>query len=256
MSDWKVTKSDKVATLELSRPRTYNSITFEMYEALSDFFESELSDVNAVVICGANGTFCSGGDRYEIIGPLLKQSAQEQLAFTRLTCRLIKAIKECPIPVVAAITGSAVGAGAVIALAADLRVATKDSQVGFVFPSVGLSGADMGAAYLLQRVVGLGIASEFLLLGKLIAAKRLKEVGFYNFVEESNESCHNKAQRLARMMADGPTFANRVTKAMIEKTSTMSLAEALEAEAVAQAECMQSGEFMKACAGFSEGRGR
>lgn len=239
--------SSGVATLTLSRPDTLNSLTFEVYEELSNVFAALHGDssVRSVVMTGEGRAFCSGGDVNSIIGELFARDASGLLAFTRLTGALIRNIRALRRPVVAAVHGVAVGAGAVIALACDIRVASTDARFGFLFPRVGLCGADMGAAYLLPRVVGLARASELLFLGDVIGAEEAHRIGLVTRVV-SPEACLGDATAIAERLASGPAFAHAMTKQMLESEQTMSLDQAIEAEAQAQAICMQHTDFRTA----------
>ena len=240
-----------VATITFTRPDTLNSLTFEVYEELRDTFAAldSLSDVRAVVITGEGRAFCSGGDVNSIIGELFARDMQGLVAFTRVTGALIKNIRACRRPVVAAVNGTAVGAGAVIALACDFRIASTSAKFGFIFPKVGLCGADMGAAYLLPRVVGLGRANELLFLGDVIGVERALAIGLVSDVVPPEE-CLPKAKALAERLASGPAFAHAMTKQMLESEHTMSLEAAIEAEAQVQAICMQHPDFRTAYEGW------
>ena len=241
-----------VATITLSRPDRLNALTFEIYRELAEVFEDldRHDAVRAIVITGAGRGFCSGGDQDDIIHHLLGRTTPELLAFTRATGRLIAAIRRCRRPVIAAINGVAVGAGAVIAAACDLRIAAAGAKFGFIFPKVGLSGADMGASYLLPRLVGLAHASEILFFGEVFDAERALAIGFVNRVVPDGDAARALAHDWAERLAAGPAFAHAMTKQMLESEATMSLAEAIEAEAQAQALCMQHGDFAEAHAAF------
>src|SRR5579883_650405 len=230
-----------IATITLRRPETLNSLTFEVYEELLETFETlgRGRQARAVVLTGAGQGFCSGGDVDEIIGALFNYDARGLLEFTRLTGRLIGSIRRVRAPVIAAVNGVAVGAGAVIAAACDLRVAAPEARFGFIFPRVGLSGADMGASFLLPRIVGLGHASELLLLGEIIDAQHALRIGLVNRVAADRAAAVALARRWAEQLAHGPAFAHAMTKQMLESEQTMALEAALEAEAQAQALCMQ-----------------
>jgi len=245
-----------VATLTLDRPQRLNALTFEVYAELAAAFEAldQHDDVRAVVITGRGRGFCSGGDQDDIIKHLLGRDTPALLAFTRMTGRLIAAIRRCRRPVVAAVNGIAVGAGAVIACAADLRIAAAEAKFGFIFPPVGLSGADMGITYLLPRIVGLGHASELLFFGDKIDAETALRIGLVNRVVPDGAAALAMAREWAVRLARGPAFAHAMTKQMIESEHTMSLAEAIEAEAQAQALCMQHPDFAEAHAAFKEKR--
>jgi enoyl-CoA hydratase/carnithine racemase len=245
-----------VATITLDREKRLNALTFEVYQELAETFEQldRFDDVRAVVITGKGRGFCSGGDQDDIIKHLLGQDTPALLAFTRATGRLIKAMRACKRPIVAAVNGTAVGAGAVIACASDFRIAAANAKFGFIFPQVGLCGADMGITYLLPRIVGLGHASELLFFGDIILAPRALEIGLVNRVVPDGEACVKLAQEWATRLARGPAFAHAMTKQMIESEHTMALAEAIEAEAQAQALCMQHPDFGEAHAAFKESR--
>ena len=236
-----------VATITLDRPDRLNALTFAIYEELRDTFAALDAEeaVRAIVVTGEGRAFCSGGDVEDIIGELFSRDMKGMLAFTRVTGALIENIRKVRRPVIAAVNGAAVGAGAVIALACDLRVASEKAKFGFVFPQVGLSGADMGAAYLLPRVVGLGRASELLFTGDIIGAAEAHRIGLVNRVV-APEACVPEARALAAKLAAGPAFAHGVTKQMLESEHTMSLAAAIEAEAQAQAICMMHPDFRAA----------
>ncbi len=239
--------SHGVGTITLDRPQRLNSLTFESYIELGAFFPEleKHPEVRALVITGEGNGFCSGGDRQDIIAKLFERDMAGLLEFTRITGALIRAIRRVRRPVIAAVNGVAVGAGAVMALACDLRIVSEDARFGFVFPKVGLSGADMGAAYLLPRVVGLGRASELLFMGDLIDAQEALRIGLANRVVAKSEVL-STALELAQRMSDGPAFAHAMTKQMIEAESTMGLDEAIEAEAQAQAICMAHPDFREA----------
>jgi len=245
-----------VATITLDREKRLNALTFEVYEELALAFESldTHEDVRAIVITGRGRGFCSGGDQDDIIKHLLGRDAPALLQFTRMTGRLIRAMRTCRRPIVAAINGVAVGAGAVIACASDLRVAAANATFGFIFPQVGLSGADMGITYLLPRLVGLGHASELLFFGEKIDAERALQIGLVNRLVPDGAAALTLAQEWAQKLADGPAFAHAMTKQMIESEYQMTLADAIEAEAQAQALCMQHPDFAEAHASFKEKR--
>jgi enoyl-CoA hydratase/carnithine racemase len=245
-----------VATLTLDRPQRKNALTFEIYQELAETFEQLDRDeaVRAIVITGRGSGFCSGGDQDDIIKHLLGQDTPALLAFTRATGRLIAAMRRCRRPIVAAVNGVAVGAGAVIACASDFRIAAAEARFGFIFPAVGLCGADMGITYLLPRIVGLGHASELLFFGDKIDAARALEIGLVNRVTPDAAACVAMAQEWAARLASGPAFAHAMTKQMIESEHTMGLAEAIEAEAQAQALCMQHPDFAEAHAAFKAKR--
>ena len=246
--------SKGVATITLDRPKRLNALTFEVYQELAETFENldaiEPDDVRAVVITGRGRGFCSGGDQDDIIKHLLGRDTPGLLSFTRATGRLIAAIRACRRPVIGAINGIAVGAGAVIACACDLRIVAKEAKFGFIFPKVGLCGADMGAAYLLPRVVGLGHANELLFLGDVVGVERALAIGLANRVVENGEEALKVAHEWAARLAAGPAFAHAMTKQMLESEHTMPLYAAIEAEAQAQALCMQHPDFAAAHAAF------
>jgi enoyl-CoA hydratase/carnithine racemase len=245
-----------VATLTLDREPRLNALTFEVYAELAEAFESlhHHEDVRAIVITGRGRGFCSGGDQDDIIKHLLGRDTPALLQFTRMTGRLIEAMRRCRRPIVAAINGVAVGAGAVIACASDLRIAAAEAKFGFIFPGVGLSGADMGITYLLPRIVGLGHASELLFFGDKIDAETAQRIGLVNRVVPDAAAAVAMAQDWALRLSRGPAFAHAMTKQMIESEHTMALGEAIEAEAQAQALCMQHPDFAEAHASFKEKR--
>jgi enoyl-CoA hydratase/carnithine racemase len=235
---------DGVATITLDRPERLNALTFDVYADLRDLF-GELphrKDVRVVIITGRGKGFCSGGDVEDIIGQLLKMDMQGLLDFTRMTGTTVQRMRECPLPIIAALNGVAAGAGAVIALAADLRIFARSASIAFLFTRVGLAGADMGSAYLLPRVVGFGRASELLLLGDSVSAERAQDVGLaYQVVDDEGLSA--AATALARRLADGPSLAYRTTKMLLAREIDMNLAGSLELEAIAQALLMTGGDF-------------
>ena len=236
---------DGVGLITLDRPKSLNSLTFEVYGELRDFLPtlSEDARVRAVVLTGEGKGFCSGGDREAIIAELFSRDMQGLLQFTRMTGALIRNLRRVRRPVVAAVNGVAVGAGAVIALACDIRIASRSARFGYVFPQVGLCGADMGAAYLLPRVVGLGRANELLFTGELIGAEEAHRIGLVNRVADDALA---ESMAFAQKLANGPAFAHAMTKQMIEDEHVMSLDEAIEAEAQAQAICMMHPDFKTA----------
>jgi enoyl-CoA hydratase/carnithine racemase len=236
-----------VATITLARPDRLNSLTFESYEELRDTFAALEHEeaVRAVVITGEGRAFCSGGDVENIIGELFARDMKGTVAFTRVTGALIRNIRALRRPVIAALNGIAVGAGAVIATACDFRIASSAAKIGFIFPQVGLCGADMGATYLLPRIVGLGRASELLFLGDIIGAEEAHRIGLFTKVVAPEELVPT-AQALAERLASGPAFAHGMTKQMIESEHTMTLDQAIEAEAQVQAICMRHGDFRAA----------
>ena len=241
-----------VATLTLSRPERKNPLTFDSYVELRNLFRAlnNATDVKVVVLTGAGGNFCSGGDVHEIIGPLTKMSMPEMLEFTRMTGDLIKAMRLCPQPIIAAIDGICAGAGAMMALAADMRLGTAQTKTAFLFTRVGLAGADMGACALLPRLIGQGRASELLFTGRAMNAHDGLQWGFFNALHESDE-LQAKAHKLAHELASGPTFAHAMTKTMLHQEWAMTLDQAIEAEAQAQAICMQTQDFKRAYEAFA-----
>lgn len=241
-----------VATLTLNRPERKNPLTFASYAELRDLFRAlnSTTDVKVIVLTGAGGNFCSGGDVHEIIGPLTQMSMPELLEFTRMTGDLVKAMRLCPQPIVAAIDGICAGAGAMMALAADMRLGTPQAKTAFLFTRVGLAGADMGACALLPRLIGQGRASELLFTGRAMTAAEGLQWGFFNALHEPAEVL-GKAQALAAELAAGPTFAHGMTKTMLHQEWAMTLDQAIEAEAQAQAICMQTQDFTRAYEAFS-----
>jgi enoyl-CoA hydratase/carnithine racemase len=250
---WSVT--ERVATIVLDRPAKKNPLTFESYAELRDLFRALAiaRDVRAIVVTGAGGNFCSGGDVHEIIEPLTRMTAPELLAFTRMTGDLVKAMRACPHPIVAAVDGICAGAGAMMALASDLRFGTAAAKVAFLFVRVGLSGADMGACALLPRVVGQGRATELLLTGRTMPGSEAHAWGFFNRLCTPDELLVD-AQTLARELAHGPTFAHGMTKTLLHQAWALGLDEEIEAEAQAQALCMQTRDFRRAYEAFAAKR--
>jgi len=246
---WQV--NGKVATITLNRPEKKNPLTFESYAELRDLFRglSYASDVKVVVITGAGGNFCSGGDVHEIIGPLTRMRMPELLEFTRMTGDLVKAMRACPQPIISAIDGICAGAGAMVALASDFRYGTPAAKTAFLFTRVGLAGCDMGACTLLPRVIGQGRASELLYTGRSMSADEGLAWGFFNALHASADVL-SKAQAMAQMLADGPTFAHGMTKQLLHQEWNMSIDAAIEAEAEAQAICMQTNDFRRAYEAF------
>jgi enoyl-CoA hydratase/carnithine racemase len=249
---WFCPGDGRVATLTLNRPDKKNPLTFDSYAELRDLFLGlqKASDVRVVVITGAGANFCSGGDVFEIIEPLTKMAAPELLRFTRMTGDLVKAIKRAPQPVIAAVDGVCAGAGAMVALASDLRLATPAAKTAFLFTRVGLAGADMGACGLLPRVIGQGRAAELLLSGRAMTADEGAAWGFYNALHARDELLA-KAQAMARTLADGPWFAHTVTKTMLNQEWAMGIEEMIESEAQAQALCMLTQDFRRAFDAFA-----
>ncbi len=245
----------KVGIITLNRPDKKNPLTFESYAELRDSFLSFSGrhDLKAIVIAGAGGNFCSGGDVHEIIGPLVKMKEPELLKFTRMTGDLIKAMRDCPQIIVAAIDGICAGAGAAIAMASDLRIGSSESKVAFLFCRVGLAGADMGACAILPRIIGHGRASELLFSGRSVKADEAERIGFYNKVVQAQDVLSD-ALELANSLANGPSFAHSMTKKMLNREWNMSINEAIDAEAQAQAICMQTQDFKRAYQAFVEKR--
>ncbi|HRC36822.1 MAG TPA: enoyl-CoA hydratase family protein [Rubrivivax sp.] len=249
---WQCSDDGRVATITLNRPEKKNPLTFDSYAELRDLFLGlqHASDVRVVVLTGAGGNFCSGGDVFEIIEPLTKMPAPELLRFTRMTGDLVKAMKRAPQPVVAAIDGICAGAGAMIALAADLRLGTPAAKTAFLFTRVGLAGADMGACGLLPRVIGQGRATELLLNGRAMSADEGLAWGFFNALHARDELL-TAAQAQARALADGPWFAHTITKTMLNQEWAMGIEEMIESEAQAQALCMLTQDFKRAFDAFA-----
>jgi enoyl-CoA hydratase/carnithine racemase len=249
---WHCSDDGRVATIVLDRPEKKNPLTFESYAELRDLFHAlqHASDVRSVVIHGAGGNFCSGGDVFEIIEPLTKMAAPELLRFTRMTGELVRAIRKAPQPVIAAVDGVCAGAGAMIALASDLRVATPAARTAFLFVRVGLAGADMGACGLLPRVIGQGRAAELLFTGRAMSADEGAAWGFFNALHPREELLA-AAQAQARALADGPWFAHGITKTMLNQEWAMGIDELIEAEAQAQALCMLTQDFQRAFDAFA-----
>ena len=242
----------KVATITLDRPDKKNPLTFDSYAELADLFRAAAKDkaVKAFVICGAGGNFCSGGDVFEIIEPLVKMATAELLDFTRMTGEVIKAMRACPQPIVAAVDGVCAGAGAILAMASDLRLGTPTAKVAFLFNRVGLAGCDMGACAMLPRIIGQGRAAELLYTGRVLNGEDAERWGFFNRLA-SPDTMLAQAQQLAAELAAGPTFANGMTKRMLEMEWAMSVESAIEAEAVAQALCMETEDFARAFRAFA-----
>ncbi len=243
--------ADGVATVTLNRPERKNPLTFESYGELRDWFRAlpYATDVRAVVLHGAGDNFCSGGDVHEIIGPLTRMTMPELLAFTRMTGDLVKAMRACPQPIVAAIDGVCAGAGAMLALASDLRLGTPRTKTAFLFTRVGLAGADMGACALLPRMIGQGRASELLFTGRAMSAQEGLAWGFFNQLH-APDVLLSGAHQLASELANGATFAHGMTKTMLHQEWAMSIDQAIEAEAQAQAICMQTQDFRRAYDAF------
>jgi enoyl-CoA hydratase/carnithine racemase len=246
----------RVATITLNRPERKNPLTFEAYRELARTFWGlrDEGGVRAVVITGAGGNFSSGGDVHEIIGPLVEMADEERedelLAFTRMTGELVRAMRACPQPIVAAVDGVCAGAGAILAMASDLRIGTPESRVAFLFVRVGLSGADMGACAMLPRIVGLGRASELLYTGRFMSGAEAERWGFYNRLAEP-AALLGEAQALARSLADGPTLAHAATKRALHEEWDMGIDDAIDYEAEVQAELMQTEDFARAYRAFA-----
>jgi enoyl-CoA hydratase/carnithine racemase len=242
----------KVGTITLDRPERKNPLTFESYAELRDTFEALrfADDIKAVVITGAGGNFCSGGDVFEIIEPLTRRAMPELLAFTRMTGAVVGAMRACPQPILAAVDGVCAGAGAALAMASDLRIGTPRTRTAFLFVRVGLAGCDMGACALLPRIIGQGRAAELLYTGRVLTAEEGEHWGFFNRLVPP-EAVLAEARALADELAGGPTFAHAMTKRMLHQEWDMSLDQALEAEAEAQAICMATGDFRRAYDAFA-----
>ena len=242
---------DQVATITLSRPERKNPLTFDSYAELRDTFRAltHAPDVKAVVVTGAGGNFCSGGDVHEIIGPLTKMDVTGLLNFTRMTGDLVKAMRSCPQPIMAAVDGVCAGAGAILAMASDMRIATPRTKTAFLFVRVGLAGCDMGACAILPRLIGHGRASELLYSGRSMSAEEGERWGFYNRLVAETDLL-SEALRMARDLANGPSFAHAMTKQMLHREWNMGIDAALEAEAQAQALCMQTEDFRRAWRAF------
>ncbi|WP_310463716.1 enoyl-CoA hydratase family protein [Sphaerotilus sp.] len=240
-----------VGTLTLNRPERKNPLTFDSYAELRDLFGrlKHAEDVTVVVVQGAGGNFCSGGDVHEIIGPLIALKAPELLMFTRMTGDLVKAMRACPQPIVAAVDGVCAGAGAIVAMASDLRLGTARSKTAFLFNRVGLAGCDMGACAILPRIIGQGRASELLYTGRSMGGEEAERWGFFNRLV-APEGLADAAQMLAADLAAGPTFANGITKTMLHQEWSMTIDQAIEAEAQAQAICMLTEDFSRAYHAF------
>jgi enoyl-CoA hydratase/carnithine racemase len=256
----RVEQDDGVTTVTLDRPDKLNALTFEAYADLRDLLTEapHRGDTRVVVLRGEGGSFCSGGDVDEIIGATLSMAPDELLAFTRMTGDVVKAMRECPLPVIAAVHGTAAGAGSVLALAADFRVVTRSAKFAFLFTKVGLAGADMGAAYLLPRLVGLGRATQLLMLGDTVRAEAADRYGLVSELVDDgagdgadNTALDDAVQALARRLADGPSFGYAQTKALLSRELDMSLSAALELEATTQALLMNSADYAEFHAAFT-----
>ncbi|MBX9456723.1 MAG: enoyl-CoA hydratase family protein [Rhizobium sp.] len=249
---WDVSEDGRVATLMLNRPERKNPLTFESYAELRNLFRDLVyaSDVRTVVLKGAGGNFSSGGDVFEIIEPLTRMAMPDLLAFTRMTGDLVKAMRKCPQQIVAAIDGICAGAGAILAMASDLRLATPEAKTAFLFTRVGLAGADMGACGILPRIIGQGRASELLYTGRFMSADEGERWGFFNALHASSD-LDAAADKLAHSLADGPWFAHGITKTMLNQEWAMGIDEMIESEAQAQAICMATGDFRRAFEAFA-----
>lgn len=242
---------NRVAVVALDRPERKNPLTFDSYAELRDWFRAlpYRDDIDVVVFASNGGNFCSGGDVHDIIGPLTKMDMKGLLAFTRMTGDLVKAMIGCHKPVIAAVDGVCVGAGAIIAMASDLRLATPEAKCAFLFTRVGLAGCDMGACAMLPRIIGQGRAAELLYTGRSMSAEEGAAWGFFNALHPA-DALEEEALKLARRLADGPTFAHGITKTQINQEWNMGLEQAIEAEAQAQAICMQTQDFHRAYHAF------
>ena len=250
-----VDEETRVATIVLNRPDKLNALTFEVYRELTETFRAldDAPGVRAVVITGQGRAFCTGGDVKEIIAPLLDRDDEELLEFTRMTCDLVAAMRDCRRPIIGALNGTVAGAGAMIALACDLRVAAASARIAFLFTKVGLSGADMGACWLLPRIVGLGRATELLMTGEFVRPEEAHRIGLFNQVV-ADDSVVEVALNLAERLARGPENGLAVTKRCLEVEADMTLREALEREARQQALCMRDADFREAYEAFVEKR--
>lgn len=242
----------KVATLTLNRPERKNPLTFESYAEIVDIFRAAAKDkgVKAFVVTGAGGNFSSGGDVFEIIAPLIEMDTASLLEFTKMTGEVVKAMRACPQPIIAAVDGVCAGAGAIIAMASDLRVGTPNAKVAFLFNRVGLAGCDMGACAILPRLIGHGRAAELLFTGRTLGGEEAERWSFFNRLVAS-DAVQAEAAKLATDLANGPTFANAMTKRMLDMEWAMSIETAIEAEAVAQALCMETEDFARAYRAFA-----
>nr|WP_184700503.1 enoyl-CoA hydratase family protein [Aminobacter aganoensis] len=242
----------RVATITLNRPEKKNPLTFESYEELTDLFRAlgRASDVRAVVLTGAENNFSSGGDVFDIIEPLTKMSMPDLIDFTRMTGDLVRQIRACPQPIVAAVDGICAGAGAILAMSSDYRLATPEAKTAFLFNRVGLAGADMGACGILPRIIGQGRAAELLFTGRVMSAAEGHAWGFYNALHE-RPALLGAAQKFARDIADGPWFAHTMTKKMLDQEWAMGIDQLIESEAQTQAICMATGDFRRAFEAFA-----
>ncbi|MHC5232003.1 enoyl-CoA hydratase family protein [Brucella sp. LJL56] len=249
---WQTSEDGRVATLTLNRPDRKNPLTFESYAELRDLFRNLVyaSDVRTIVLTGAGGNFSSGGDVFEIIEPLTHMTMPDLLAFTRMTGDVVKAMRKCPQQIIAAVDGICAGAGAILAMASDLRIATPEAKTAFLFTRVGLAGADMGACGILPRLIGQGRASELLYTGRFMSADEGERWGFFNALHPQGDLL-GKAEALARNIADGPWFAHGMTKTMLNQEWAMGIEELVESEAQAQAICMATQDFRRAFEAFA-----
>ena len=243
--------ADRVAQIRLTRPERKNPLTFESYAELRDTFRALVyaDDIDAVVFLPNGGNFCSGGDVHEIIGPLVDKDMKGLLAFTRMTGDFVKAMIHCGKPIISAVDGVAVGAGAIITMASDVRIATPEAKTAFLFTRVGLAGCDMGACAMLPRIIGQGRAAELLYTGRTMSAQEGERWGYYNRLVDA-AALEAEALDLAKRIVDGPTFAHGITKTQLNQEWNMSLDQAIEAEAQAQAICMQTQDFSRAYHAF------
>ena len=242
-----------VATITLDRPERKNPLTFDSYAELRDLFRALATtpDVRVVVLAGTGGNFCSGGDVHEIIGPLTKMDLEGLREFTRMTGDLVRAMRACPQPIIAAVDGVCAGAGAILAMASDIRLAAPDAKTAFLFTRVGLSGADMGACAILPRIIGHGRAAELLFTGRSMSAEEAERWGFFSRIVND---VHAEAQALARSLADGPSQAHFMTKRQLDEEWAVTIEQALDMEAEVQARCMQTKDFHRAYEAFAAKR--
>ena len=249
---WSTAHDGRVGVITLNRPSRKNPLTFESYAELRDLFRdlSYASDIRAIVLTGAEHNFCSGGDVFEIIEPLTRMTVPELLAFTRMTGDLVKAMRSCPQPIIAAVDGVCAGAGAILAMASDMRLATPQARTAFLFSRVGLAGCDMGACALLPRIIGQGRAAELLYTGRAIDATEGERWGFYNAIVE-RDALLPEAIKRAGDLANGPAFAHSMTKTMLSQEWNVSIDQAIEMEAQAQALCMSTQDFRRAFEAFA-----
>lgn len=249
---WEASDDGRVCTIRLNRPEKKNPLTFESYAELRDLFRDLVyaSDVRAIVLAGSGGNFCSGGDVFEIIEPLTRMRMPDLLAFTRMTGDVVKAMRKCPQPIIAAVDGVCAGAGAILAMASDIRFATPEARTAFLFTRVGLAGADMGACGVLPRIIGQGRAADLLYTGRSMSADEGHAWGFYNRLIEPAR-LEAEARAYAEALADGPWFAHGITKTMMSQEWAMGVDEMIESEAQAQAICMATGDFKRAFDAFA-----